>query len=115
VSLTPGMAPRSLPPTSMRGRRRTVASILAQTLSSHPEARVAAAAAAFADACGHPLCRETSVRGFTADGRLLVLARSVDWARQLEAFSPMVCARMNARLGPPAVAGLAVRIGNLEP
>jgi hypothetical protein len=95
----------------MRGRRRTVASLLAQTLSTRSEARVAAAAAAFAEACGHPLCREANVRGFTTDGRLLVVVRSVDWARELEVLAPTVCDRMNARLGPPIVAGLTVRVG----
>ncbi len=96
----------------MRGRRRTVASLLAEALSPRPEARATAAAAAFAEACGHPLCREAAVRGFTADGRLLVVVRSADWARQLEILAPAVCDRMNARLGPPAVAGLAVHVGS---
>ena len=97
----------------MRGRRRSVASLLAETLSGHSEGRLAAAAAAFAEACGHPLCREATVRGLTADGHLLVVVRSAGWARELEALGPVVCDRMNARLGPPPVAGLAVRVGPL--
>ncbi len=95
----------------MRGRLRTVASLLAEALSARSEARVAAAAAAFAEACGHPLCREANVRGFTADGQLLVVVHSADWARELQVLAPAVCDRMNARLGPPIVTGLAVRVG----
>ncbi len=97
----------------MRGRRRSVATLLAEALSGRSEARLVAAAAAFAEACGHPLCREASVRGLTADGHLLVIVRSPDWARQLEALAPAVCDRMNARLGGSRpVAGIMVRVGS---
>ena len=95
----------------MRGRRRSIATLLAETLSTRSDARLVAAAAAFAEACGHPLCRETTVRGLTGDGRLLVLVRSDGWARQLEALAPAVCARVNARLGARPIAGLAVEVG----
>lgn len=96
----------------MRGRRRTVASLLTDTLSGHSGARAAAAAAAFAEVCGFPICRGATARGFTADGRLQVFVRSTDWARELEALAPAICARMNARLGSHRIGGLAVRVGS---
>jgi len=98
-----------------RGRRRTIASLLAEALSPREEARRAAVAAAFAEACGQPLAREAAVRGVTEDGRLIVVARSTDWARQIEALAGPICARVNARLRARVASGLAVRVGPLTP
>jgi predicted nucleic acid-binding Zn ribbon protein len=95
----------------MRGRRRTAAATLAELLARRPEARAAALAAAFAEACGPRLAREASLRGTLRDGRLLVLARSEAWAAQLAALEPEICARINARLGGDAARALEIRIG----
>jgi hypothetical protein len=97
-----------------------MASLLAEALSpraraSLPEARLAAVAAAFAEACGHPLAREVAVRGMTRDGRLLVVARTADWAREVERLAHPICARVNTRLGASVASGLAVRVGPLSP
>lgn len=94
----------------MRGRRRTLASVLAETLAPHRGAQDAAIAAAFAEACGPRLAREVSFRGVTREGRLLVVVRSAAWAAQVEALAPDLCARVNARLGRHAAAGLAVHV-----
>lgn len=94
----------------MRGRRRTLASVLAETLAPRREAQPAALAAAFAEACGPRLAREASFRGVMRDGRLLVLVRTAAWATQVEALGPDLCARVNARLGRPVAAGLDVRV-----
>jgi predicted NAD/FAD-dependent oxidoreductase len=93
-----------------RGRRRTIASVVAETLSRRPEARRPAAAAAFAEACGWPLSRELAVRGLGPDGHLWVVASSAEWARQAEGIAEEIVARMNARLGRPAVSALDVRV-----
>lgn len=94
----------------MRGRRRTLASVLAESLASRREAQPAALAAAFAEACGPRLAREASFRGVTRDGRLLIVVRAAPWAAQVEALAPELCARVNARLGRAAAAGLEVRV-----
>ncbi len=94
----------------MRGRRRTIASILAETLASRGPAQPAAIAAAFAEACGPRLAREASCRGLLRDGRLLVLVRTPGWGAQVEALAPTLCARVNERLGRLAAVGLDVRI-----
>ncbi len=94
----------------MRGRRQTLASVLASALARHDEALGAALAAAFAEACGPRLAREVSLRGPLKDGRLLVLARTAAWASQVEALAPELCARVNARLGRPIARGLEVRV-----
>ncbi len=94
----------------MRGRRQTIASVLAQALSRRADAEGAALAAAFAEACGPRLAREVSMRGPLKDGRRLVLARSAAWAAQLEALAPELCERVNARLGRVAATGLEVRV-----
>jgi hypothetical protein len=94
----------------MRGRRRTLASVLAETLASRKEAEPAALAAAFAEACGPRLAREVSFRGVTREGRLLVVVRTAAWASQVEALAPDLCARVNARLGRAAAAGLDVHL-----
>ncbi|MFO0581009.1 MAG: DciA family protein [Anaeromyxobacter sp.] len=93
----------------MRGRRRTVASVLAETLAKRPAAGEAALAAAFAEACGPRLAREVSFRGVLKDGRLLIVASTREWAEQLASAERMVCERVNARLGREAAAGLEVK------
>lgn len=94
----------------MRGRRRTVASVLADAFAARPEAVSPAIAAAFAEACGPSLARHASCRGLLQDGRLLVLARTQAWADQLTAAAPLLCERVNARIGRRTVAGLEVRL-----
>jgi predicted nucleic acid-binding Zn ribbon protein len=94
----------------MRGRRRTLASILAESLASRGAGQPAAIAAAFAEACGPRLAREASCRGVTRDGRLLVLVRSQAWATQVEALAEALLARVNARLGRTAAVGLDVHV-----
>ncbi len=94
---------------AMRGRRRTVAAVLAETLSKRPGAGEAALAAAFSEACGPRLAREASFRGVLKDGRLLVVASTPQWASQLASVERLVCERVNARLGREAAAGLEVR------
>ena len=95
----------------MRGRRRTVASVLAETLSGRRDADAAAVAAALAEACGARLAREVSCRGVLRDGRVLVLVSGQGWADQLRALEQEVCARVNARLGRTAAKGLEIRVG----
>jgi Dna[CI] antecedent DciA-like protein len=94
----------------MRGRRRTLASVLAESLASRGAREPAAIAAAFAEACGPRLAREASCRGLMRDGRLLVLASTPAWASQIEAVAEALCARVNARLGRSAAQGLDVRV-----
>jgi predicted NAD/FAD-dependent oxidoreductase len=84
--------------------------VVAESLSRRSEARRPAAAAAFAEACGWPLSRELTVRGLGPDGHLWVVASSPEWARQAEELSATIVARMNDRLGRPAVAALDVRL-----
>jgi predicted NAD/FAD-dependent oxidoreductase len=95
---------------SPRGRRRTLASVVAESLSRRSEARRPAAAAAFAEACGWPLSRELTVRGLGPDGHLWVVASSTEWARQAEGISAAIVARVNERLGRPVVVALDVRV-----
>jgi len=95
---------------SPRGRRRTLASVVAESLARRSEARRPAAAAAFAEACGWPLSRELTVRGLGPDGHLWVVASSAEWARQVETLSAAIVARMNDRLGRPLVVALDVRV-----
>jgi hypothetical protein len=85
--------------------------VLADALADRRDARLAAAAAAFAEACGQPLARECAARGLTRDGRLLVVASSAAWAAQVEVHAAALCARVNARLGALAVRGIDVRLG----
>lgn len=88
-----------------------MASALAEVLGAHRETGEAAIAAAFVEACGQRLSRSASFRGVMRDGRLLVLATDQEWARQLEALSGELCARINARLGRTAARGLDIRVG----
>src|SRR5512134_439467 len=94
----------------MRGRRRSISSLLAESLARRPAGRLTALKAAFAEACGQPLAREVSARGLTADGRVLVVARTAAWAREVERLAGPICERLGARLGTPP-AGLAVMVG----
>lgn len=94
----------------MRGRRRTLASVLAESLAARGSGEPAAIAAAFAEACGPRLAREASCRGVMRDGRLLVLVRTRAWAAQVETLAPTLCSRVNSRLGRAAAVGLDVRI-----
>jgi Dna[CI] antecedent, DciA len=98
----------------MRGRRRTVASALADALASRRDARAAChdatIAVAFAEACGPRLALEASPRGRRRDGRLLVVVRGEEWAAQVLAAERILCDRVNARLGFSAVTGLEVRV-----
>jgi len=95
----------------MRGRRRTVAAVLAEALARTPGARTAALAAAFAEACGPRVAREASFRGSLSDGKLLVLVRTATWAEQLAALEPEICARIEARVGRGSAPGLHIRVG----
>jgi hypothetical protein len=96
-----------------RGRRKSVASALAEVLGRHRETGDAAIAAAFAEACGPQLIRVASFRGVMRDGRLLVLATGPEWAAELVALGDQLCARINSRLGRTAARGLDVRVGDL--
>ena len=98
----------------MRGRGRPIATVLADALRGRSEARPAAIAAAFVEACGWPLAREVALRATARDGRLVVVARTRVWADQLEALAPTIVARVNARLGRQVASGLDVRVGPLE-
>ena len=98
----------------MRGRGRRISTVLAGALAERGEARLAAAAAAFADACGFPLASECAARALSRDGRLMVVARSSAWAAQVEANAPALCARVNARLGALVVRGVEVRVGPVD-
>jgi hypothetical protein len=93
-----------------RGRGQRVAGVLAKALARTHGARLPAAAAAFAEACGFPLARECAARALTRDGRLLVEARSERWAEQLVALAPAIAARVNERLGADAVSAIEVRV-----
>ena len=95
----------------MRGRRKSVASALAEVLGRHRETGDAAIAAAFAEACGSQLMRTASFRGVMRDGRLLILVTEPEWATEVVALSDEICARINARLGRTAARGLDVRVG----
>jgi hypothetical protein len=98
----------------MRGRRKSVASALAEVLGRHRETGDAAIAAAFAEACGSQLIRVASFRGVMRDGRLLILVSEPEWAAQVTALSDQLCARINARLGRTAAPGLDVRVGTFQ-
>jgi hypothetical protein len=98
----------------MRGRGRSIATVLGDALRGRSEARPAAIAAAFAEACGWPLSREIALRATTRDRRLIVVARTRGWADQVEALAPLIVERVNERLGRAAALGLDVRVGPLE-
>jgi hypothetical protein len=94
-----------------RGRRKSVATALAEVLGGHRETGEAAIAVAFVEACGQRLSRSASFRGVMRDGRLLVLVTDQEWATQLEALAGEVCSRINTRLGRTAARGLDIRVG----
>jgi hypothetical protein len=94
-----------------RGRGRKISSALADALVPRGEARLAAIAAAFAEACGFPLSRECAARALTRDGRLLVVARTASWAAQVEYNASALRERINARLGRSAVSSVEARVG----
>ncbi len=94
----------------MRGRRKTIAAALADVLAQRPEARTAALAAAFNDACGPRIAREASFRGVLSDGSILVVVRTPAWAEQLAALEPEIRARIEARLGPGSARALHIRV-----
>lgn len=94
----------------MRGRRRTLASTLADVLARVPAAQAVALPAAFAEACGPRLAGEASCRGVTRDGRLLVVVRTQAWAAQVTALAPTLCELVNARLGRTVAHGLDVHL-----
>lgn len=94
----------------MRGRRRTLASTLADALSGMRAAEPVALPAAFAEACGPRLAREASVRGVTREGHLLVVVRTPAWAAQVRELAPVLCERVNARLGRIVAHGLDVHV-----
>jgi hypothetical protein len=97
----------------VRGRGRKISTVLADALAPRREAQLAAAAAAFSEACGFPLSRECAVRGLTRDGRLLVIARTAAWSTQVEAHATALQARVNARLGRVTVHAIETRVGPL--
>lgn len=84
--------------------------MLADAFTGRTGAEAAALAVAFAEACGPRLAREVSMRGVLRDGRLLVLARSDEWAAQLVAAETLLCERVNVRLGRVVARGLEVRV-----
>jgi hypothetical protein len=94
----------------MRGRRRTLAATLADALRRVPGAEPTALIAAFAEACGPRLAREVSMRGVTVDGRLLVVVRTKAWADQVTELAPLLCERVNARVGRSVAQGLSVHL-----
>lgn len=98
----------------MRGRRRTLASALADALQPIPAARQAILAASFAAACGPRLARETSVRGMTQGGRLIVVVTTAAWAAQVRAAAPILCARINDRLGHGTLTGIDVHVAGAD-
>lgn len=97
----------------MRGRGRPIATVLIDALAGRADARLAATAAAFAEACGWPLAREVSLRAITRDGRLVAVASTRAWADQVAALEATIRARMNARLGGAVATGLDIRVGPL--
>ena len=99
----------------MRGQRRTVASVLAEALSTRRGADGAAVSAALAEALGPRLAREVSCRGTLRDGRLLLLTTSDAWAEQLRALEGEICRKLNARLRREAATGLEVRVDARRP
>ncbi len=94
----------------MRGRRRTIASVLAESLAARGAGEAAAVSAAFADACGPRMAREVSCRGVLRDGKLLVVAETPAWAAQVETLAPVLGGRVNDRLGRQAATGIQVHV-----
>lgn len=93
-----------------RGHRRTLATTLTDALSTVRGAEPVVLRSAFAEACGPRLAREASMRGVTREGRLLVVVRTEAWATQVKALAPMLCERVNARIGRAVAQGLDVHL-----
>lgn len=93
----------------MRGRRRTVAAVLAEALAGRRGGHEAALAATFCEACGPRLARQLTFKGVLKDGRLLVVASSEGWATQLLALERVICDRVDARMGAGTAPGIEVR------
>jgi hypothetical protein len=94
----------------MRGRRRSLASTLADALRGVPGAEPTLLRSAFAEACGPRLAAEASMRGVTREGHLLIVVRTPAWATQVTALAPELCRRVNARMGRLVVHGLDVHV-----
>jgi Dna[CI] antecedent, DciA len=94
----------------VRGRRRTLASSLGDALAGVPGAEPVRLRSAFAEACGPRLAREASMRGMTREGHLLVVVRTQAWATQVTALAPVLCERVNARMGRTVASGLDVHV-----
>jgi hypothetical protein len=94
----------------MRGRRRTLATTLADALAGVRGAEAITLRAAFAEACGPRLAREASLRGLTRDDHLLVVVRTAEWAAQVREIAPILCERVNARMRRPVAQGLDVHV-----
>jgi hypothetical protein len=99
----------------MRGRQRHVSSVLADALAARGRSQPAAMAVAFAAAAGERIAREVSVRGRLRDGRLLVVARSQQWADQIGALEAEIVSRLREQLGPSSPSGLSVHVGAIDP
>jgi len=112
-SLTP-RANRTETPPPMRGKGRQIATVLADALRERPVAGAAAVAAAYAEACGWPLARDTALRALTREGTLIVVARTKGWADQVKALTPTLLRRVNERLGRTVACGIDVRVGPVE-
>jgi len=98
----------------MRGRGRPISTVLADAFAGRPDARMAAVAAAFSEACGWPLTREVALRALTRDGCLIAVASTQQWADQVTALGPRIRARVNARLEAEVAVRLEVRVGPLD-
>ncbi len=50
------------------------------------------------------------MRGVTREGRLLVVVRTEAWATQVRALAPLLCDRVNGRMGRAVAHGLDVHV-----
>jgi hypothetical protein len=98
----------------MRGRGRSIATVLADAFVKRSDARPAAVAAAFSEACGWPLAREVALRALTRDGCLIAVASTRGWADQVEALAGVIQERVNARMGRTVATRIDVRVGPLD-
>lgn len=98
----------------MRGKGRTLATVLVDSLRHRPEARLALAASAFAEALGWTLARQARLRALTRGGTLIAEASDARWAEQLRALETAILERVNGRLGPGTAVALDVRVGPLD-
>lgn len=98
----------------MRGRRRHVSSVLADALAARGRAQAPSLTTAFSEAVGQRLSQELSVRGLLRDGRLLVVARTPDWAAQVVTLETEILGKLRARLGAACPSGLSVHVGAID-